>query len=401
VGNIYQLTFALLLAGLVCVAAAVAVLCRRRHMDRWIGAYVQQIIRRTPRVQGTTHLLVCVCDHYEPAWNGVQLAQQHQRVATWVHRLPVLASRHRDAENRPFQYTFFYPEEQYREEHLDQLARICHGGYGDVEIHLHHDDDTADGVAEKLTRFATLLHQRHGLLRADAHGRIAYGFIHGDWALDNCAAGGAHCGVNNEIQVLRDTGCYADFTLPSAPSETQTRTINSIYYATDDPDRPYSHNTGVRARVGGGQLGDLLLIQGPLTLNWRRRSKGVLPRIENGELSGDNPPTPQRADLWVRQGIHVEGRPEWVFIKLHAHGANESNMEALLGSAMNDTLTHLEKHYDDGHRYALHYVTAREMYCIVKAAEAGETGNPGELRRFGETAVVAPSGRSGSEWVVR
>ncbi|MEJ7636728.1 MAG: hypothetical protein WKF75_01760 [Singulisphaera sp.] len=50
--------------------------------------------------------------------------------------------------------------------------------------------------------------------------------------------------VNNEIDVLRETGCYADFTLPSAPSPTQTRQINSIYYASDDPRRPKSHDRG-------------------------------------------------------------------------------------------------------------------------------------------------------------
>jgi len=42
----------------------------------------------------------------------------------------------------------------------------------------------------------------------------------------------------------------------------------------------------------------------------------------------------------------------------------------------------LERRYNDGVRYALHYVTARETYNIIKAAEAGKTGNPGEYRDF-------------------
>ena len=43
--------------------------------------------------------------------------------------------------------------------------------------------------------------------------------------------------VNNELEILRDTGCYADFTMPSAPHPTQTWKINSIYSASDRPGR--------------------------------------------------------------------------------------------------------------------------------------------------------------------
>ena len=48
-------------------------------------------------------------------------------------------------------------------------------------------------------------------------------------------ADGRYCGVNDELTVLRETGCYADFTMPAAPDVSQTRTINAIYYAADDP----------------------------------------------------------------------------------------------------------------------------------------------------------------------
>ncbi len=43
---------------------------------------------------------------------------------------------------------------------------------------------------------------------------------------------------------------------------------------------------------------------------------------------------------------------------------------------------HLERVYNDGSNYVLHYVTAREMYNIIKAAEAGRSGNPREYRDF-------------------
>ena len=61
-------------------------------------------------------------------------------------------------------------------------------------------------------------------------------------------------------------------------------------------------------------------------------------------------------------------------------------MDTLLGQAMHDMHSYLEQTYNDGRRYVLHYVTARETYNIIKAAEAGKTGNPNDWRDF----VLAP-----------
>src|SRR5438132_607974 len=74
----------------------------------------------------------------------------------------------------------------------------------------------------KLVWFRDVLAQRHGLLARDrTTGALGYGFIHGNWALCNSRPDGRWCGVNNELEILRATGCYADFTMPSAPHPTQ------------------------------------------------------------------------------------------------------------------------------------------------------------------------------------
>ena len=164
---------------------------------------------------------------------------------------PRLFERFRDSDGHSPRHSYFYPEEEYDPEYLEMLAEVCRAGYGEVEIHLHHDSDTADNLRRNLSNFKRTLAERHGLLSRDKEtGAIVYGFIHGNWALDNARSDGRCCGVNNELDVLRETGCYADFTLPSAPSETQTRTINSIYWAVDDPHRPKSHDTGLELGVG-------------------------------------------------------------------------------------------------------------------------------------------------------
>lgn len=375
---------ALPLAAVVLIlglALALVVELRRKQMHLWLGAYLQR--RRPKPPEGPVHVLFCFVDHFEPRWQNPGYETEVARVRAWRERYAAMAARHRDADGRPPVHTFFYPEEEYRPEHLDQLVELCREGYGEIEVHLHHDHDTSDGLREKINRFVENLRVRHGAVPIDPEsGRPTFGFIHGNWALDNARPDGRWCGVNDEIRVLGQLGCYADFTLPSAPSSTQTRKINSIYYATDDPRRPKSHDDGVDVAVGRPASGDLMIVQGPLGLDWSQRKWGVLPRIENADVRAAQPPTPKRADAWIRQHIHVRGRPEWVFVKLHTHGAQETDMDTLLGEPVDRMFTDLEQRYNDGVKYALHYVSAREMYNIIKAAEAGCTGSPAGYRDF-------------------
>lgn len=374
------------LAGLLAAAAVAAALVwqllKARNMHQWIGAYLRGRAHRPP-TDRTVHVMFCFVDHFEPMWKGADLTTQRARVDRWCSDYRALAARHRDADGRPPQHTFFYPEEEYAPEHLDKLASLCADGYGEIEVHLHHDNDTEPNFRASITRFCRVLHERHGALSRDPYdGGLRFGFIHGNWCLDNSRPDGRWCGLDNELTLLRELGCYADFTLPSAPSDTQTGTINSIYYATDDPHAPKSHDRGVPVRAGHKPTGDLMIVQGPLGLNWRNRRHGVMPRIENSDVRAGCPPTADRVDAWVRTGIHVEGCPEWVFVKIHTHGTQEGDMDTLLGAPVDAMHTHLERRYNDGERYKLHYVTARETYNIIKAAEAGERGDPNQYRDY-------------------
>ena len=372
------------LIALVIYAAIYAIrLVRKRNVTGWLLSYLRQDWRASVPAGVTKHVLFCFVDHYEPKWGEHDYARECERVARWRTEYPKLCAQHRDADGLPPVHSFFYPEEEYRPEHLDALVELCRLRLGEIDIHLHHDHDTDAGLREKLRRFTKLLIDRHDALPRDAKtGQARWGFIHGNWALDNSHPDGTGCGVNNELIVLREEGCYADFTYPAAPDPCQTSTINRIYYATDDPDRPKSHDTGERVRVGGQAVGDLMLIQGPLGLRWGSRKFGIFPRIENADVRTSCPPTPDRIDAWVKTGIHVQGRPEWVFIKVHTHGTQERDMDTLLGASMDQAFTHLESRYNDGREFKLHYVSAREMYNIVKAAEAGREGDPHQYRDY-------------------
>ena len=214
-------------------------------------------------------------------------------------------------------------------------------------------------------------------------GKPQWSFIHGNWCLDNSREDGKWCGLNNELQLLREIGCYADFTLPAAPDSSQTKKINSIYYAKDDPLKPKSHNTGKDVVVGGVPWGDLMILQGPLCMVWKK-VKGFLlvPKIENSDIRFEQPPTVNRMKQWLDCNIHVQGKEDWVFIKLHTHGAQEDTMQVLLDGPLDKFFNDLGDQYNDGKNYILHYVTAREMYNIVKAAEAGNEGDPNDFRDY-------------------
>ena len=335
-----------------------------------IRSLPELLLPRSSGADRDLRLFLCVCDHYEPMWHRPPGHVQDARVARWVNELPAALEGLADSTGRPPQHTFFYPGDEYDPDHVDAIADLCRAGFGDVEVHLHHRHDTSASLREKLANYAETLHRRHGLLERDAAGRITYGFIHGNWALDNSHPHGDWCGVNDELTVLRETGCYADFTMPAAPSPCQTTTVNSIYYAIDDPQRPNSHDRGIAARVGQAAPADsLLMIQGPLAFDWGSRKWGLIPRLENADLTGRRPATIDRLHLWMRAGVSVAGRENWRFIKLHTHGAQEANMEMFLGGAMQRFHTDLASFAGANPRVKYHYVTAREMADLVHQAE--------------------------------
>jgi hypothetical protein len=353
-------------------------------LDRWLWPYFLQTPRRwAAGMRQPIHLLLAVCDHYEPHLGGASDTIALRRVEQWVNDYPERLGGFRDSDGRPPRHTFFYPIEEYHRECVSGVVELCQQGFGELEIHLHHDNDTPENLWHQLVEGTQILAEEHGQLAIDRQtGRVKYGFIHGNWALNNSHPHGRWCGVNDEITVLRETGCYADFTMPCAPERLQTRTINSLYYANSRPDRPCEHEQGVAVGSDPQPPGSLMLVQGPLVLSWRQAKWGVIPRLENGCIQGNQPPTVERVADWVRAGVRVPSRPDWAFIKLHTHGANEGNMAALIGDAAVKFHESLRESAQKNSMFHFHYVTAREMYNLARAAEAGWTGSVNEARDF-------------------
>jgi hypothetical protein len=298
-------------------------------------------------------------DHYEPLLGGTDVRKACERVDRWRRAWPEIAARHADSSGRPPQYTFFYPQEEYRPELIDPLADMARLGLGDVEIHLHHDGEGERDFIDRMEGFKEALHVRHGMLRK-IDGRVSFGFIHGNWALDNSHPDGRFCGLNNELTILKQLGCYADFTLPSAPSPAQTRIVNTIYWATDDPVRPKSHDTGERVVPGGDAKGDLLMVPGPLGFRFGENGR-LAPRIEMGEIAGYDLPSRFRSRVWLNIAPRVGDN---IFIKLHTHGTQDRNMGPLLDGGLDTLFTAMEAECEAA-GLRLRYATAWDVYNAI------------------------------------
>jgi hypothetical protein len=354
---------------------------RDKNLHHWLGGYARHLLERAraPRPTGPRHLLFALCDHWEPGWNDPTPAVADARVKAWADRYPELARGYRDADGRSPRHSFFFPGEQYTPAWIDTLADLTRKGLGEVELHLHHDNDTAEKLRADIAHYLDIL-ARHGHFSRGEDGRVRYAFIHGNWCLANARRDGRRCGVDAELPLLFETGCYADYTFPAAPDESQHDIVNQIYWPTGDLTRRRSYDAGVRARVGEVMDDRILMIEGPLAI--ARRAGSLVPRLEYGALQAVDPPSPSRIRTWVDQSIHVEGRPEWVFVKVYTHGAPEAQADSLLGEGGHALHRELTTRYNDGKEWNLHYVTAREMYNVAIAALEGKSGNPGDYRDY-------------------
>jgi hypothetical protein len=332
----------------------------------WLPGYWAWVRTSEPPPHGPVHLFFLYADHFEPG-------EAYHYVQRWLDEYPKLADRHRDADGRPVQHTWFYPSEQPIDRNLVALQKLVAAGYGEVELHLHHNHDTAESARRRFATGVAYL-QKFGFLKTP-DGASHFAFIHGDWGLDN-SLGPRYCGNNEELAMLRDLGCFADFTFPSLYWEAQPPFVNNIYAATDDP-RPKSYDHGVPVQEGVPFKGDLMIFQGPLLLVPTFDPLSLFVRVEDEEIHPAIPVGPARVDHWVSAHIHVIGRPDWQFIKVHTHGAeSDADASETLGPRFESALNRLETTYNDGTHYILHYVTAREAFNLVRAAIDGKQGDP-------------------------
>ena len=338
----------------------------------WLPGYAHWLVHQEKAKTEPVHIFFLYTDHFEPG-------QHFDLVERWLKEYPKLAERHRDSNGRRLQHTWFYPAEQPIDRNLMALRKLVAAGYGETELHLHHFHDTPASARRRFEEGIAYF-QRFGFLKG-VDGRTHFAFIHGNWSLDN-SLGDAFCGNSRELRMLKELGCFADFTFPSLWMQSQPSWVNDIHEVTDD-DRPKSYDRGTPITVGWRPAGDLVLVQGPLMIVPTINPAKLFFLVVDSDIHPGVPVTAQRVDAWVRANIHVKGRPDWVLIKVHGHaGSSTGDLEETIGPDFDNALTYLEKRYNDGKRYLLHYVTAREAYNLIRAAADGKQGDPQQYFDF-------------------
>jgi len=351
--------------------------------------FLQRLTRRAPN--GKVHLIIALADHFEPSsmpGEGTGYAPrevQQERLDTWCEEYPRNFDHFRDHEGRAFTHTYFYPAEQYDRELVEQLAGLCRAGWGEMEIHLHHglnEPAIAEMTRQQLISFRDALARQHGCLSyQDGSNAPRYAFVNGNFALANCAHGYA-CGVDSEMQILADTGCYVDMTYPTAAFHpAQIAKLNSLYECALPLDHAAPQRYGRDLQAGRPITVFPFIVQGPWMLDFDRNSRSGFGRLDNGALTGRNAPSLRRLALWKKAAIDVAGRPDWLFIKLHTHGMDPVDNENVLRAPMQQFLAALIDGAAD-RKEILHFVSAREMANILLAACDGREGNPGDYRDY-------------------
>ena len=351
----------------------------------WLARYpfwrMRSLMRTSAPENGAPHFVFLVSNHYEPGLGPTAL----KRVEEWYKLARATGDAVRDHDGTPFRHTNFFPAEQYERPLLDMLAAMQREGLGEVEIHLHHgidQPDTAANTRKILEWFRDTLAYEHGLLSREAPDSLPkYGFVHGNWALAN-SAGGRFCGVDSEMQILADTGCYADFTLPSVPHQSQVARINAIYQCGRPLSEAKPHRSGPTLKVGDHPALPVIFT-GPLTFNWSRRIYGLpVPRLEDGVLAQNYPLSLDRFQRWRKANISVEGGPEWIFIKLYCHGFFDWDQDVMLGEQMRRFMGDLMDLAERSGEFKIHFASSREAFNMVMAAVDGKSGNPNAYRDY-------------------
>jgi len=333
------------------------------------------------------HVIITVANHFEPAWSEtgpLDHKTQIKRLKEYRKLAQATGDRVRDVDGTSFRHTNFYPAEQYHPEILDIMAEMQADGLGEVEVHLHHGverPDTAENLERQLVEFRDTLADKHRCLsRTDGDEQPKYAFVHGNLALAN-SCGGRFCGVDNEMQILARTGCYADMTLPSAPDQSQVRTINEIYECGHPLDHAVPHRDGIRLGTNGTSPQRPLIMQGPLVFNWTRTVNGIpIPRIDDGALAANQGLDGARFRRWTSANVTVAGRSDLVFVKLYCHGFFDHDQSVCIGEEAQRFFAELVETGEKTGKYSIHFASAREAFNIAMAANDGLTGDPNNYR---------------------
>ena len=209
-------------------------------------------------------------------------------------------------------------------------------GFGEVEIHLHHDGDTAETLEAQLPETHRQVHAPWPpLARCDGGVRgTRSSTATGRSRTRALTAGGA--ASTRRSRCSSGPAATPTSRSPRRPTRRSRNIVNRIYWPTGRSAREALLRVGRARPRRQGHDRPPPADPGPARAVDATRAK-TLRSVSRTRRSRPRPAAPgARAATWVSRNIHVEGRPEWVFVKLHTHGAPELEAASLLGDGGHD-----------------------------------------------------------------
>jgi len=349
----------------------------KKNIHVWLVDYLLSAIKSLVFFKKSNNapkdIMFLFVDHFE-------MAGKEERLNAWLNIYPDVVNKFQDSDGVKPQHTWFYALDLTHEHELASIRKLVDEGYGEVELHWHHSHVSNQQFENDLKNGLEVFH-KYGYMKPYKKGfHSSFSFIHGNWSLNN-SRGDEFCGIDNEIDILKRYGCYADFTFPALFSPAQPKYVNKITYTNRSVVKKGYNNARI-SEVGVSEAEDeFMIMQGPLSINFKDWRHKWHPTFEDGDINSNlTQGSKKRIDCWIRQNIHVKDNPNWIFVKIFCHGAQDH--ASLCSKSTEEMYEYLGEKYNDGKKYRLHYVTARECYNIIKAAEDNKSGNPNLYRDY-------------------
>ena len=72
------------------------------------------------------------------------------KMEDWYTKFLLLAKDYKDSDGGPLKYSWFYFADGYKKEVIEKISELCRMGFGEIELQLHHKNDTQDSFRKKI-----------------------------------------------------------------------------------------------------------------------------------------------------------------------------------------------------------------------------------------------------------
>ena len=93
----------------------------------------------------------------------------------------------------------------------------------------------------------------------------------------------------------------------------------------------------------------------------------------------------------------VNGKPDWIFIKLYCHGLFDQDQSACIGEDAKRFFGDLVEQSEKSDAFKVHFATAREAFNIALAAIDNRSGDPDQYRNYRLRSIMKTTASVGAK----